>query len=190
MVSYFLEIVGLLALLIGGVGIVNTIQVTLQRRRLEIAMLKTSGYQRRDLLGVYGMETGLIGVMVGVVGAIGGAGVSFVVNAVLARALQIDLQVTIDARTLLAGVAVGFVTALIFGLLPIAQASAARPIAVLRELPERLGLPTRLRSLALSLLVAVLFFAVAPRILPNPLVPAPPLAPPPPLLSPMTPLLA
>ena len=172
MVSYFLEIVGLLALLIGGVGIVNTIQVTLQRRRLEIAMLKTSGYQRRDLLGLYGMETGLIGLMGGVVGAIAGAGVSFVVNAVLARALQIDLQVTIDARTLLAGVAVGFVTALIFGLLPIAQASAARPIAVLRELPERIGLPTRLASLALSLLVAVLFFAVAASILGNPLVAA------------------
>ncbi len=172
MVSYFLEIVGLLALLIGGVGIVNTIQVTLQRRRLEIAMLKTSGYQRRDLLGLYGMETGLIGLMGGVVGAIAGAGVSFVVNAVLARALQIDLQVTIDARTLLAGVAVGFVTALIFGLLPIAQASAARPIAVLRELPERIGLPTRLGSLALSLLVAVLFFAVAASILGNPLVAA------------------
>src|SRR5258707_2953897 len=168
MVSYFLEIVGLLALLIGGVGIVNTIQVTLQRRRLEIAMLKTSGYQRRDLFGLYGMETGLIGLAGGVVGAVAGGGVSFVVNAVLARALQIDLQVTIDARAGLAGVAGGVVTALVFGLLPIAQASAARPIAVLRELPERIGLPTRLGSLALSLLVAVLFFAVAASMLGNP----------------------
>src|SRR5260370_28866226 len=170
MVSYFLEIVGLLALLIGGVGIVNTIQVTLQRRRLEIAMLKTSGYRRRDLFGLYGTETGLIGLAGGVMGAVTGAGVSFLVNAVLARALQIDLQVTIDARTVLAGVALGFVTALIFGLLPIAQASAARPIAVLRELPERIGLPTRLGSLALSLLVAVRFFAGAASLLGKPLV--------------------
>src|SRR5260370_2137022 len=119
MVSYFLEIVGLLALLIGGVGIVNTIQVTLQRRRLEIAMLKTSGYQRRDLFGLYGMETGLIGLAGGVVGAVAGAGVSFGGNAILAGALPIDLPVAIDAQSVLAGVAVGVVTGLIFGLLAI-----------------------------------------------------------------------
>src|SRR5262249_45866670 len=53
MVSYFLQIVGLLALLIGGVGIGNTIRVALRRRRLEIAMLKTGGYRRRDLFGLY-----------------------------------------------------------------------------------------------------------------------------------------
>ena len=39
----FLSIAGLLALLIGGVGIVNTMQVLLSRRKTEIAMLKTVG---------------------------------------------------------------------------------------------------------------------------------------------------
>src|SRR5262249_12357981 len=98
MVSYFLQIVGLLALLIGGVGIVNTLRVPLRRRRLEVAMLKTSGYRRRELFGLYGMETGLIGLAGGIVGAVAGVGVSFLVNAVLSRALQIDLQVMLDAR--------------------------------------------------------------------------------------------
>ena len=42
----FLEISGLLALLIGGVGIINTMQVLLSRRKTEIAMLKTTGYRR------------------------------------------------------------------------------------------------------------------------------------------------
>jgi predicted lysophospholipase L1 biosynthesis ABC-type transport system permease subunit len=172
MIDYFLQIIGLLALLIGGVGISNTMQVTLRRRRLEIAMLKTSGYRRRDLLGLYGTETGLIGLAGGIVGALAGVGVSYVVNAVLARALQIDLSVVLRARIVAAGVAVGGITALIFGLLPIVHASSVRPVAVLRELPERVGLPSRLASLALSALVAVLFFAVAASILNNPLVAA------------------
>src|SRR5229473_2476375 len=46
LVRKFLEIAGLMALLIGGVGIVNTMQVLLSRRKLEIAMLKTTGYRR------------------------------------------------------------------------------------------------------------------------------------------------
>ena len=48
-IKKFLEIAGLLALLIGGVGIVNTMQVLLSRRKIEIAMLKTTGYRRVDL---------------------------------------------------------------------------------------------------------------------------------------------
>ncbi len=48
-IKKFLEIAGLLALLIGGVGIVNTMQVLLSRRKIEIAMLKTTGYRRFDL---------------------------------------------------------------------------------------------------------------------------------------------
>src|SRR5260370_38264520 len=103
MVSYFLEIVGLLALLIGGVGIVNTIQVTLQRRRLEIAMLKTSGYRRRDLFGLYGTETGLLGLAGGGLGAVPGAAARFLGNARVARALGTDAPVTMRAR---AGVSV------------------------------------------------------------------------------------
>jgi putative ABC transport system permease protein len=169
-VQYFLQIVGLLALLIGGVGIVNTIQVALRRRRVEIAMLKTAGYQRRDLYTLFGLETGLLGLLGGIVGALAGVGVSFLVGTVLGNALQIAVPVTLDVRTVGAGVAVGFVTALIFGLLPIVQASAVRPVAVLRELTARASVPGRLASLGLSALVAVLFFALALGIVQNPLV--------------------
>lgn len=170
MVQYFLQIVGLLALLIGGVGIVNTIQVALRQRRLEIAMLKTTGYRRGDLFALFGLETGLLGLLGGVVGALAGVGVSFLVGTVLGNALQVSLPVTIDARTVAAGVAVGFVTALIFGLLPIVQASSVRPVAILRELGQHASVPTRLASLGLSALVAVLFFALALGILQSPLV--------------------
>jgi ABC-type antimicrobial peptide transport system permease subunit len=61
LINKFLEIAGLLALLIGGVGIVNTMQVLLSRRRIEIAMLKTVGYRRFDLYLLFGLEAGLLG---------------------------------------------------------------------------------------------------------------------------------
>jgi putative ABC transport system permease protein len=166
-VRYFLQIVGLLALLIGGVGIVNTMQVLLRRRRIEIAMLKTAGYRRRDLFALFGLEAGLIGLVGGAVGTAAGVGVSFVVKQLTENSLQIVLPTVIDARTIGAGVAVGFVTALIFGLLPIARGSQVRPQAVLRELPERAEWKGRILTGALLALVVVLFFVLALSILQN-----------------------
>ncbi|HST86760.1 MAG TPA: FtsX-like permease family protein [Ktedonobacterales bacterium] len=166
-VQYFLRIVALLALLIGGVGIVNTMQVLLRRRRIEIAMLKTTGYRRADLYALFGMEAGLIGLAGGLVGTAAGVAVSFLVKGLVENSLQVALDATVDVRTLVAGVAVGLVTALIFGLLPIAKAGQVRPQAVLRELPEGAGWRSRILSGALLALLAALFFALAVGILGN-----------------------
>jgi predicted lysophospholipase L1 biosynthesis ABC-type transport system permease subunit len=167
-IRYFLQIVGLLALLIGGVGIVNTMQVLLRRRRNEIAMLKTAGYRRGDLYALFGLEAGLIGMIGGVVGAAAGVGVSMGVTRLVEQSIQFTLPTTVDAATALSGVAVGFVTALIFGLLPIVDASQIRPQAVLRDLPEESGRwKQRGLSLALLALLAVLFFALSLSIVRN-----------------------
>ena len=166
-VTYFLQIVGLLALLIGGVGIVNTVQVLLRRRRVEIAMLKTTGYQQYDLFALFGLETGLIGLAGGVVGALVGVGVSFLVNQLMQATLQIALPTIIDWRTVAEGVLIGFAVALIFGLLPMAQASQVRPQMVLRDLHEGASWRSRLLTGGLVALVLVLFFLLALGILRN-----------------------
>jgi putative ABC transport system permease protein len=166
-IQYFLQIVGLLALLIGGVGIVNTMQVLLRRRRIEIAMLKTAGYRRGDLYAMFGMEAGLIGLLGGVVGAAAGVGVSFLVKGLLENSLQFALTMAVDARTVGAGVAVGFFTAIIFGLLPIIRAGQVRPQAVLRDLPEGADWRSHMLTIALLGLLVVLFFGLALSILQN-----------------------
>ncbi|HEV7129701.1 MAG TPA: FtsX-like permease family protein, partial [Ktedonobacterales bacterium] len=166
----FLQIVGLLALLIGGVGIINTMQVLLRRRRIEIAMLKTSGYQQRDLYALFGLEAALLGLVGGLVGALAGVGISFLVKAIVERAIILQLPALIDPLTVASGVAIGFFTALIFGLMPIVQASQVRPQAVLRELPERRGAGSVFLALGLVALLAGLFFLLAWSILQNLLV--------------------
>ena len=165
-IQYFLQVVGLLALLIGGVGIVNTMQVLLRRRRIEIAMLKTAGYRRGDLYAIFGMEAGLIGLVGGIVGTAAGM-VSASWSRGCWRTAFVRAEMTVDAQTVGAGVAVGFFTALIFGLLPIVQASQVRPQAVLRELPEGAGWRSRILTAALLGLLVVLFFVLALSILQN-----------------------
>lgn len=166
-IRYFLQVVGLLALLIGGIGIINTMQVLLRRRQTEIAMLKTAGYQRRDLYVMFGLEAGILGIVGGGIGALVGIGVSFLVKGLVEKAFFISLPNAVDPVTVLSGVAIGFFTALIFGLMPIVQASQIRPLAVLRGLTEGQGRSSIALSIALSALLAGLFFLLALSILQN-----------------------
>jgi putative ABC transport system permease protein len=164
---YFLEIVGLLALLIGGVGIINTMQVLLRRRHIEIAMLKTSGYRQFDLYGLFGVEAGLLGLLGGLIGALAGILAGLAVKTIVENAVMLHLNFTVDPLTVLEGVAIGFFTALIFGIMPIVQASQVRPQAVLRDLPEGTTASTVLLSIVLIALLCVLFFIMSAVILGN-----------------------
>lgn len=163
----FLRIVGLLALLIGGIGIINTMQVLLRRRQLEIAMLKTAGYRRANLYTMFGLEAGILGVLGGGLGAALGIGVSFLVKGLVERAFFINLPSAIDPWTVASGVAIGFFTALIFGIMPIVQASEIRPLAVLRGLAEGARTGSILLTIGLSVLLVAMFFLLSYAILGN-----------------------
>ena len=126
---------GVLGLLLGGIGLSNTMQVLLARRKLEIATLKTLGYARAHLVILFGLETGMLGLIGGLAGAAAGAGLASWLGVLLARTGPIMLGSPINPLVLAGGVAVGAATAVIFGLHAIVRASAVRPSTLLRDLP-------------------------------------------------------
>lgn len=166
-IRYFLDVIALLALLIGGVGIFNTMQMQLRRRLVEIAMLKTQGYRRRDLIGMFGVEALLLGLLGGAVGAAAGIAASLGVAALVERGFFLSLTPTVDPSIVASGVAVGCYAAVVFALLPIARASGVRPLGILRETPERGGITRIVASAGLFALLGVFFFALAVSILGN-----------------------
>ncbi|HEY0754193.1 MAG TPA: FtsX-like permease family protein [Ktedonobacteraceae bacterium] len=168
LITNFLKIAGLLALLIGGVGIVNTMQVLLSRRKTEIAMLKTTGYRRGDLYALFALETGLIGLLGSLVGSAAAIGVSFVVRNLLDN-LGLNASFQIDPLLILGGVGIGCVTSLIFGLLPIIQAAGIRPLQVLRQ-NEHKSAGGVFQTILLLVVLSLLFCGLATIILNNNLV--------------------
>ena len=160
-IKKFLEIAGLLALLIGGVGIVNTMQVLRSRRRIEIAMLKTVGYRRFDLYSLFGLEAGLLGLIGGVIGALAAMGLSAIVLNVVERAFQLHVPYSINPVIIGGGVLIGLFTALIFGLMPIVQAANIRPLNVIREIPGDKRVAGIFLTLGLLLILSVLFCLMA-----------------------------
>ena len=165
-INEFLEIAGLLALLIGGVGIVNTMQVLLSRRKTEIAMLKTAGYRRVDLYALFGLEAGMLGLIGGIVGAAAATGVSYIVRTLMQN-FGLTIPFVLNPWTIAGGVAIGLVTALIFGLMPIVQAANIRPLNVIRDLSESKGASGIVLTIGLLVVLSVLFCALAIVILNN-----------------------
>lgn len=165
-INKFLEIAGLLALLIGGVGIVNTMQVLLSRRKTEIAMLKTAGYRRVDLYALFGLEAGMLGLIGGILGAAAATGVSVIVRQFVQNT-GLNVPFLLNPWTIASGVAIGFVTALIFGLMPIVQAANIRPLNVIRDLSESKGASSVFLTIALLGILSVLFCGLAIVILNN-----------------------
>ncbi len=166
-IKQFLEIAGLLALLIGGVGIVNTMQVLLSRRRIEIAMLKTTGYQRKDLYLLFGLEAGLLGLVGGVLGSAAAIGVSYLVRSLVSQIFSLDIPFQLNWTIIGGGVLIGLATALIFGLMPIVQSANIRPLNVIRELPESNRTGSIALTVVLLLVLSVLFCIMSVIILNN-----------------------
>lgn len=152
----------ILGLLLGGLGVANTMQVLLARRRLEIATLKTLGYTRGHLALLFGLEAALLGLSGGLLGTLAGTGLALWLRTLLVRAGALLLAPQLQPQVLAGGVAVGLVTSVIFGLQAIARASAVRPATLLRDLPA----PTPWReTVLLSSALGALFSALAALIL-------------------------
>lgn len=160
---------GVLGLLVGGLSVSNTLQVILARRKLEIAMLKSLGYQRSDLLTLISLETGLIGLAGGAAGALIGTEIARKLIDVLGGAGALMLDWHPDPVIILGGVIAGTVTAVVFGMQAILVSSATRPVQLLRDLPVRASRGAQLGRGGLYLVMLLIFGALVGVVLGSPL---------------------
>jgi putative ABC transport system permease protein len=166
--SFMFKGAGILGLFVGGIGVAHTLRVLLARRTTEIAMLKTVGYQRRDLLLFFGIETALLGGAGALVGLPLAVGVSQWLMELLGATGAFSLVWRADPWILVGGAAVGILTAVIFGLFTIVRASAVRPAALLRDQPIRGGWREWVGAATLFLLLLFVFTGISIAIMGSP----------------------
>jgi putative ABC transport system permease protein len=126
-VTVFLSAIAGISLLVGGIGIMNIMLVTVTERTREIGLRKAIGAKRRDILTQFLMEAmtlslsgGLVGIALGVSGAL-----------MISRLLQgFTASVSAGAVALAVGFSAG--VGLFFGLYPALRASRLNPIEALR----------------------------------------------------------
>lgn len=132
-ISDLLSYVGLLSLLIGSVGVVNTMLVVVGRRSTEIATLKALGMEVGQTVQVFMIESAILGFIGSVVGVILGELLTTVINKVAANFINSELSYQFYLQPVILGLIVGIVTAVVFGLLPAYSASKIPPAQVLRQ---------------------------------------------------------
>ena len=165
----FIVVLGLGAMLLGGVGIVNTMLVLVRRRTEEIAALKTFGVKGRQVAFMFLAEALWIGIFGSLIGGVAGVLLGFLTNRFGADLIQQPLTFRLYPEAILFGAALGVVVSTVFGILPVLSAAKVRPSVILR--PNETAnftagcLP---RLMALGFVVLVLGW-IAGEILPVPL---------------------
>jgi ABC-type antimicrobial peptide transport system permease subunit len=155
--SNFIVVLGLGALLIGGVGIMNTMLVMVRRRTNEIAALKTFGLKSGQIGRLFFVEGLLLGLLGSMLGALLGVLLGGVVNQYGETFLQQDLPWRVYPQALAYGFVLGLLTTAVFSLAPILTALQVRPAQILR--PNDVVLP-RLGCLQTILLMLVVTLAL------------------------------
>jgi putative ABC transport system permease protein len=125
--------VAAISLLVGAVGIMNTMYTAVLERTKEIGIMKAVGATNESILTIFLIESGLLGLGGGIVGVILGLATSFGASALATQALGNNiLQAYVSWWLVLGGLAFAFIVGALAGFLPARQAANMKPVDSLR----------------------------------------------------------
>jgi putative ABC transport system permease protein len=111
-----------ISLLVGGVGIMNTMYTSVMERTREIGIMKAIGARRRYILALFLIESGLMGAVGGVIGVIFGLMIAFTVEFIAKTSGFVYLNVQISPWLVLFGVGFAYIVGSVAGILPAIKA--------------------------------------------------------------------
>ncbi|MDO8509972.1 MAG: ABC transporter permease, partial [bacterium] len=129
--KFFLAAVASIALLVGGIGIMNIMLAAVQERTREIGLRKAVGAKNRHITEQFLLETVMITFLGGLIGIVLGVLISFAVSRVAIN-MGYKWDFSISLGSILLGCSVSIAIGLISGVLPARRASRLDPIEALR----------------------------------------------------------
>ncbi|MFC0284390.1 ABC transporter permease [Camelimonas abortus] len=159
--AQFLSLVGLTALLVGGVGVANATRGFIDRQRRSIATLKTLGASGGRVVAIYLAQVMLVALAGVVVGLALGAMAPFAAVWLAGDLLPVPLAPTLAARELALAAAYGLVTAFVFAIAPLGRARDVPATALFRDVDGEERRRVRPRYLAAMLAGLAVLAAIA-----------------------------
>ena len=133
-VSIVLIGIAAISLLVGGVGIMNTMYTSVLERTRDIGIMKAIGAKDRDILIIFLFESGFIGLIGGIIGCILGIALALGVTQFASVAGYGFLEAKVSLDLILFAIGFSFIAGAISGILPASRASRLQPVEALREL--------------------------------------------------------
>jgi putative ABC transport system permease protein len=132
-ITIFLGAVAGISLLVGGIGIMNIMLVSVTERTREIGIRKAIGARRRDILSQFLIEATMVSLVGGMIGILLGAGGSRLLNGIRFGGPQAQpVQTVVSLDAVLLAFTVSALIGLFFGVYPAVKASRLNPIEALR----------------------------------------------------------
>ena len=122
-----------ISLLVGGIGIMNTMYTSVMERTREIGIMKAIGARNGDILRIFLIESGILGAIGGLVGITIGASIAKIAEIVAAEALGSNiLKASFTPELIIGALLFSFLIGALSGVMPARQASLMKPVDALR----------------------------------------------------------
>jgi putative ABC transport system permease protein len=129
--TMFITTIAAISLLVGGIGIMNIMLVSVSERTQEIGLRKAIGARKRDILMQFLTESILLTVIGGVIGMIMGVFLAFIIAGIVTRYLG-SYTFAVSVQSMIAAFSMALITGLVFGISPARAAASLHPIEALR----------------------------------------------------------
>ncbi|MFA7209148.1 MAG: ABC transporter permease [Parcubacteria group bacterium] len=130
--KYFLLSVGSISLIVGGVGIMNIMLITVNQRIREVGLRKSVGAKNSDIMLQFLMESATITLVGGIIGIILGILSSFLISVIVTNGFGYDWQFIVSLQSVIVATVVSVLIGLIFGMYPARKAAEVSPMEALR----------------------------------------------------------
>lgn len=132
-VQVFIAVIASISIIIGAIGIINTMFTSVVERRRQIGIMKSIGARNSDIFLLFFIESGLLGMVGGAIGALFGAIISFLgtygINAWVNSSASPQINLILIASAL----AGSFVIGSLAGIVPAMRAAKLSPVDTLRD---------------------------------------------------------
>lgn len=153
----FLGLAGLAALLLGGIGVATAVHVFVKDKRPVIAVLRCIGANERTVFAAYLLQAGALATAGAILGVLLGFAIQALLPQVMSALIPFDVPFAIDGSSVLTGIGIGLLVAVLFALIPLLTIRGISPLQALRvEYESRARRFDVYRLFALGVLIAVI----------------------------------
>ena len=137
----FLSVIGLIALLLGGIGVASGVNAFVSAKIDTVAVLRCLGATSRQVLALYVVQSAAMGLVGAIAGTLLGVAIQFLLPGVIADFLPIDVTLALEPRPLLLGLATGVWVSLVFAMRPLLALRRVSPLQAIRREMDGAALP-------------------------------------------------
>ncbi|MBN2881707.1 ABC transporter permease [Candidatus Woesearchaeota archaeon] len=131
-VQIFVYIIAGISILVSGIGISNTMFTSVLERTKDIGIMKSIGATNRTIFTLFLIESGLLGMIGGIIGVILGSSIAVGLAALGRQAMGLDLiQARISFALIFGAISFSFIIGTVSGLIPAIKASKQNPVEAL-----------------------------------------------------------